>query len=183
MSGLQSEQGLLRIVEVSADDRSMMEQIGILRVRAWATEVPEIRGQSLWLDLADQHARHWAMIDDTKLVASARMSVHQCITEVPDADDYEGVFTTIPPCPIASLNRLVVAPEARGRGFSTQLDRVRLDAAEQMGCRSVILSTSTNLRLKHFAALGFTIVGDRRQAPVESLGLRPRPGKVLIRFL
>ena len=167
--------------EISASDKRMLEQIGRLRVRAWATEVPEVSRTAVWLDEADATARHWIVVLDSVLVGSGRMSIHATLADVPDAGEYEGVFPVPPPTPVASLNRLVVAPEARGLGLSRRLDLARLEAAEDAGCKSVVGATSSgHRRIEQLESLGFVVIGDRCQVTISPVGLRPRPGKVLL---
>src|SRR5262245_56852563 len=129
-------------VEINPHDRALLEKIGRLRVLAWSTVMPDAATRTAcWLDDFELAARHWCIFHDGEPVASARMSVHHRIEEVPDAVIYEGVFATPPVPPIASFNRLVVYPDHRGRGHSRKLDEARLKAACSHGCRSVIGET------------------------------------------
>jgi len=146
--------------EFTTLDEGLLCQIGRLRVEAWQTEVARAGEMPTWLDDCDQTAHHWVVFREDIPIAAARLSIHRSLAEVPDAESYVGLFADLPVAPIASLNRLVVHPSARGAGLSKQLDLVRLAAAERVGCRSVIVSTASGpRRVGQLMALGFAVVG------------------------
>jgi len=150
----------MELREFSAIDDGLLSEIGRLRVRAWSTEIAAAERMESWLDDFDRPAIHWAIFDDGQLVAAARLTIHRELAGVPDAESYEGVFREPPVGPIASLNRLVVDPAARGLGLSKRLDLARLKAAEARGCRSAILSTASGpRRVKQLIGLGFQSMG------------------------
>jgi GNAT superfamily N-acetyltransferase len=144
----------------SSIDEGLLRQIGRLRVEAWQTETSRATEMPTWLDDSDRAARHWVVFRGGAPVAAARMSAHTSLDDVPDAESYTGVFSQPPPDPIASLNRLVVHPSARGLGLSKRLDLMRLDAAEKIGCRSVVLSTASGpRRVEQLIGWGFELIG------------------------
>ena len=148
----------LELVEVSSP--AALELIGRLRVHAWRTEIQIPVHTTVWLESADFGARHWAFMRHGTPVAAARLTIHDSLADVPDAEVYSGVFQCPPPPPIASLNRLVVAPEFRGRHLAAPLDRVRLDAAILAGCHSAIGATSASeRRISPLESLGFSVIG------------------------
>jgi len=150
----------IQLLEVSPTNRLLIEKIGRLRVRAWATEIPEVVSLGVWLDHFDETARHWVMLREGEPIAAARLTVHQSLDEVPEPEVYVGVFPDPLPTPIASINRLVVDPSARGLGLSRRLDLCRLDAAEACGCRCVVGETpSGERRVKQLESLGFVNAG------------------------
>ncbi|MHA3772566.1 GNAT family N-acetyltransferase [Verrucomicrobiota bacterium sgz303538] len=150
----------LQLLEFSPADQDLLDEVGRLRVRAWETEAPEAAEMSTWLDTFDADARHWVVLRDDVPVASARLSVHSQIGEVPDSESYAGLFPETLSSPIGSMNRLVVHPSARGLGLSKQLDLIRLRTAKEMGCRSVILSTASGpKRVKQLVGWGFEMLG------------------------
>jgi len=173
----------MELREFSHLDEDLLEQIGRLRVEAWKTEAPSAAGMETWLDEYDRSARHWAVFDGGVLLASARLTTHSTFAEVPDAESYLGVFREPPPPLIGSLNRLVVHPSARGRGLSKRLDLVRLEAAENMGCRSVILSTASGPhRVQQLIGWGFERIGCGPQFQKAPLCYLPPPTVLLCRF-
>ena len=88
-------------------------------------------------DEFDDTAMHWGIFDDENLVASARLSVHRNINELPDRFLFSDIWDKELPAPIASLNRLSVATAYRGLGLSGQLDRIRIQKARRIGCRCI----------------------------------------------
>jgi predicted GNAT family N-acyltransferase len=116
-----SEDTMFDLLEISPTDKAMLEEIGRLRIRAWATEIPEASTMEKWLDSFDPSSRHWIIKQGDILIASARLSVHESVNQVPDRDSYKGMFRQAPPSPIVSFNRLVVAPSSRGLGLSRRL--------------------------------------------------------------
>src|SRR4051812_39912587 len=123
-----------KILEVPPTDCILIEKIGQLRVRAWATEIPEVVKMGIWLDQFDNVGRHWVVLREGEPIAAARMTINQSLAEVPKPEVYVGVLSEPLPAPIASINRLVVDPSARGLGLSRQLDLCRIEAAEASGC-------------------------------------------------
>ena len=173
----------MELREFSHLDQDLLEKIGRFRVEAWKTEAPDAAGMETWLDEFDRSARHWAVFDNGILVASARLTMHHSLAELPDAESYVGVFREPPAAPIGSLNRLVVHPSARRQGLSKRLDLVRLEAAEKMGCRSVILSTASGPhRVRQLIGWGFELIGCGPRFQNPPLCYLPPPAVLLRRF-
>jgi GNAT superfamily N-acetyltransferase len=173
----------MEVREFTSIDEDLLQEIGRLRVEAWRTEVPEAGDMPVWIDEFDPEARHWAIFDHGILVAAARLSLHSHLGEVPDAESYAGLFTAPLPSPIGSLNRLVVHPAARGHGLSKRLDQRRLAAADQAGCRSVILSTASGpRRVAQLQGCGFELIGYGPPFRKPPLCYLPPPAVLLFRF-
>jgi predicted GNAT family N-acyltransferase len=96
---------------------------------------------------------HWVILGDgaasesSQIVASARLTFHA------HADDHRDIkiFTDYgersgkPLCfPVADLGRLVVAAPYRCRGYAQQLNQVRMQAAKNLGCASVVVTASAS---------------------------------------
>jgi predicted GNAT family N-acyltransferase len=170
----------MEIREFSEIDPDLLQQIGRLRVQAWETETKKAAEMVSWVDQFDRVARHWVVFDNNQPVAAARLSIHQSLSEVPDAESYAGVFEEPPPAAIASFNRLVVHPSARGAGLSKKLDRIRLVAANEAGCRSALLSTvSGPSRIRQLCGLGFELIGYGPRFQTPPLCYLPAPAVLL----
>lgn len=65
-----------------------------------------------WLDEFELSARHWVIFNDAEPVVAARMSVHQRLDDVPDAEIYEGVFAVPLPAPTCLGRAQAPPPEA-----------------------------------------------------------------------
>ena len=144
-------------------DAALLAAVYRLRMLAWRTQVALPEAMTEWTDGFDAVARHWAFLHQGQPVAAGRVSVHGALADIPDAETYEGVFTTPPPAPIASLNRLIVHPDWRGLGLPRVLDAVRVQAAEQMGAQCVVGATGSvqgnRVRIEQLAETGFVIAG------------------------
>ena len=91
------------------------------------------------------------------LVAAARLSLHNSMANIPDAEVYLGKLDDLP-TPIATINRCVVHPDYRKRGLATTLDCVRIGAARDVGCPAVLCSVSDGRRLSQLLAIGFRAI-------------------------
>jgi hypothetical protein len=173
----------LDVQEISTSDHALIEKIGRLRVRAWETEIPDVVHMGTWLDKFDEVGRHWAVFRDGEPIAAARMTVHQSLADVPEPEVYVGVFPAPLPDPIASINRLVVEPSARGLGLSRKLDLCRIEAAEVCGCRCIVGETPSGIhRVRQLESLGFKNAGGG--APYfEPMFYASRSSVVLVCFL
>ena len=162
--------------EFSPLDEGLLAKVGRLRIEAWETKTARAAEQSDWLDEFDRVALHWVVCRDGLPVAAARLSLHHELAEVPDSECYAGIFSWPLETPIASLNRLVVHPSARGSGLGRQLDLIRLEAAERLGARVVILSTSSgHRRIAALVSLGFVFLGYGRKFKRPPLCYMPAP--------
>lgn len=144
-------------------DPADLEEIFALRVAAWRARVDYFPDIARWVDPEDESAAHWAVRDGRRIVAAARLSIHDSLAEVPNAEIFRGAFPDSLEGPIASLNRLVVAASHGGQGHSAALDYIRIDYARNSGCRHVIGETYSGMkRIKQLGGLGFTVAGTAR---------------------
>ncbi len=155
-------------LEVDPRDDVLLEKIGRLRVLAWREFAPTVPVRTgCWLDQHESSARHWAIFCGGEPIAAARMSVHQRMDDIPDAEVYAGALPEALEAPIASFNRLVVHPAHRGKGLSHVLDKVRMDAVVVEDVASIVVATPAGpKRLTALAALGFRPIGGPRPEPV-----------------
>lgn len=139
--------------------QTILEDIYKLRVTAWREKMAIPSHVGRWKEATDDVARHWAILMGNIPIAAARLSIHSSLTEVPDSECLEGVLASLP-APICSINRCVVHPDYWGMGFARKLDKVRLDTARQLGCKSIVATVSDAKRAKTLASYGFRYVGD-----------------------
>ncbi len=121
-------------------DPAALEAIYRLRVAVWreTAHLPaDTFADGRWCDAADAAAMHWAIRRGGDLVAAGRLSVHECLADVPDAEEYAAVGLRLEG-PIAAPARFVVAPRARGHGLTARLREVWMDAARAAGCRFAV---------------------------------------------
>ena len=148
-----------------------MSEILTLRARSWST-VRQNADSLDWRDDFDKVGLHWLVELGGELVASARLSLHSRITEVPEDFHFRSVLDDLPG-PVASINRLVVDPGHRGKGLASYLDEERIRFAREAKCESVVVSTSSGpSRENALLALGFTRLGVSR-VPGKMFGAYP----------
>jgi GNAT superfamily N-acetyltransferase len=124
-----------------------------LRAFVWRTLSTDERfAGETWNDVFDVSASHWVAFAGDQLVAAARMTFHNSVSEVPQAADFSGLDANLA-LPVASMNRLVVHPDFRCMGLGSRLDVCRLQAARDAGCRTVVVTASKLAGIARFEAL------------------------------
>jgi len=127
-----------------------------LRYEVWSGEGVRLSDPSLETiaDSHDDHAMHWGVFDGSRLVGAARLCLHTILSEAPDAELFTGLEI---PAPFASMNRLVVVKNHRGRGIASQLDQIRIRQGKELGARAIIVAPATKAknRRRSLEAQGF----------------------------
>jgi len=159
---------------VEVEDTTTLQAIYKLRAEVWMGEgiSAEIFPFGVWQDDCDKHAKHWVVFNKGQVIASARLSVHQSLKDVPNSKLYEGlsIKTLIP---IASINRLVVRRDFRGIGLGKKLDLIRLYTASQLGCHTVVaycVKASGEERIRSLKRRGFKIISPDNYYHLEPWG-------------
>jgi hypothetical protein len=116
----------------------IMDQVYRLRVSAWRARTNAFPAMDVWRDAYDDNALHWAIVAQEpgqldSVIASARMTIHSALSEVPNSEIYDGLLPADLPGPIASINRLVVANAYAGQGLPHILDMTRIHYASEAG--------------------------------------------------
>ena len=114
-----------------------------------------------WLQHYDdslyESQRHlWGVYDGTQIVATARITIHDDLNDVPAgylAVGLENSFSA----PIASLNRLAVRPSYQNLGIGHHLDEVRLSRARELGAGCAIVICRDD-RLSMLRKIGFELL-------------------------
>jgi predicted GNAT family N-acyltransferase len=150
------------LTETSA---SVLQEIGRLRTVVWRAE-PDVNRSALpgdvWLDDLDKIAFHWVARDNRgKIVAAARMTIHDRLEDVPYSESFRHLRVDSPG-PFASLNRLVVSPDARGQGLARGLDCARLAHAVRSSAACVLV-VAVSRRMEALSHLGFERIGLAKQ--------------------
>jgi GNAT superfamily N-acetyltransferase len=155
---------------VAHTDSAAITSIGELRCSVWRAE-GDFRCQSpCWTDEYDTlpTCYHWVILGCESVVACARLTFHA------RADDHRDIkiFTDFGErsgrplrFPVADLGRLVVAAPFRCRGYAQQLNRVRIQAAKDLGCASVVVTASAS-NAKMLKSLGFIQLMQHDESPV-----------------
>jgi hypothetical protein len=106
-----------------------------LRAEAWCGVLPTLDALN---DGHDSHSWHWTIFENEQLIASARLCVHADLVGVPDPHLYTATDFSIS-SPIGCFNRLVVSRDFRNRGAARRLDIARTEAAQLLGCGTVVI--------------------------------------------
>jgi GNAT superfamily N-acetyltransferase len=152
----------LSILEIPSSDTSIMKEIGALRLEVWRGETTvneSLFPTGLWIEPLDSLARHWIARAESKIIAAARLTVHLTLEENPDGPWWIEHGLQVP-LPVANFCKLVVHKNYRGRGLGHAFDRIRLEAAREMGARSIIV-TASEKNSKLLMELGFEDTGVR----------------------
>lgn len=137
------------------------EEIGMLRRKSWETVNgfdPVAFPEHAWIDALDSSAIHWAVFENTKIIASARLGIYNSYNDIPYIEmmkPYQSYLNL----PVASLNRLVVSPDSRGRHIAQLLDRVRIEEAKKKMARTVV-GQAVSSRIEWLQSLGFEFIAD-----------------------
>jgi predicted GNAT family N-acyltransferase len=148
------------------DQETLNEILYKLRIETWVSMGVFNEGEFKpedFVDEHDHHAFHWAIKDDSRIVAAARMCVHNSLNDLPDADSYENISSEIK-TPIASFNRLVVTPDFQKNGISKMLDKVRIKKAVELECKTIMINVPQN-RIKSLLVEGFEVLGKLEVKP------------------
>ncbi|WP_404308252.1 GNAT family N-acetyltransferase [Neorhodopirellula lusitana] len=152
----------IQVNEIASDDEVVMEKIRQLRLSVWRSVFQVADDLTDACEEFDRFAKHWGAFDGDRIVGSARLTIHDQMTDVPDSEVYEGILSHLSG-PIGSLNRLVVAASHQGRGIGRELDMVRIDAAQKAGCAWIVGSTPVGKRrVLQLQSLGFISKGKGR---------------------
>ncbi len=115
-------------------DGATLDAIYRLRASVWR-ETGDIATAAFrdgrWSDEHDPVSTHWVVRDADELVAAARLSVHERLADVPEAEEYTAVGLQVQGR-IAAPARVVVAAAARRHGLASQL----LDAQDAAACEA-----------------------------------------------
>lgn len=156
---------------IERPDATLMDAIFRLRAEAWRSRFPAFPAMERWTDPLDEGALHWAVLDQGRPVAAARMSVHPDWAALPDCVLADGYNAPDFAGPLASLNRLFVLKSHARLGLSALLDDIRIAHAREMGCSHVIGRTNSSApRLGVLLAKGFVAVGPARAYDSGPLG-------------
>ncbi len=125
-------------------DVPTLEAIYRLRAAVWR-ETGDIAQAAFadgsWSDDHDAASMHWVVRAGDELVAAARLSVHDRLDDVPEAEQYTAAGLRLEGR-IAAPARVVVASAARRVGLASQLLDTQDAAARDAGCAFAVRQSS-----------------------------------------
>ena len=118
-----------------------------LRAAVWVGEGADPRAfpGGEWRDDSDASRRHWIVLHEERIVATASLSVHATLAEVEEGDVYvrAGLFS---PGPVAAPARVTVAADFRGCGLAQALLDVQDAEAVHAGATLSVRQASPAMR-------------------------------------
>ena len=149
----------MKIIEFNSKDENYLEDIASLRAEVWAYQVGNNTfSGGKWKDKHDEDSIHWGVItEDNRLIAAARLCIHDEVSQFPDYDEISGLVDYLPG-PIGMMTRLVVHPEFQKMGISKKLDKIRIEKSIELGAGSIMLQVPT-YRRKSIESFGFECMG------------------------
>lgn len=138
---------------------AQLVEIYQLRVAAWkpnpyfnAAQFPD----GLF-DALDSTAHHWIMEDAGRIVAAARVSIVECLTDIPNWQLFGGC--ELPDVsPLAYLSRLAILPAYQKQGWSRQFDQIRLAFIDEARIPYTICWSEKH-RIEALQTQGFGVAG------------------------
>jgi len=146
---------------IKVDFADYAEEIGALRRKSWETVEgfdPIAFPENIWIDDLDTNAIHWAVFDNKKIIASARLGLYSSFNDIPYMD-MMNPYQSLLKLPVASLNRLVVSIDYRGQNISPLLDKIRVDEAAKMNAKTIV-GQAVSSRINGLKRLGFEFIAD-----------------------
>ena len=144
-------------------DKLRLQEIYDLRVAAWENSdrigsINKTKFPNGWAEEIDKDAFHFVVFDDSnKIVASARITLHNSINELPCPSSFKDFQLPIDK-PFAFYSRLVVAPNNRSSFFFKKLDQSRIAFLKENKIPFAI-ATCKDKRLKSMIEIGFEVLG------------------------
>jgi len=130
---------------LETSDPKMIDEICRFRAQVWKQTghfAPDAFPNGCWRDPIDSEARHWlTRLISGRLVAAGRLSIHETLDDVHQAEEYKR-YGVDAPGPIAAPDRVVVCPSVQGRGMGRQILDVQDEAMRVAGARYAVRQAS-----------------------------------------
>ena len=151
----------------AVSDSESLAQIFRFREQVWRATggiSADAFANGSWEDEWDAEGTHWVIRDeDIQIVASARLTVHENIRAVPEAEEYLR-YGYLPSGRIASPARVVVSPECQGRGLGKRLLAVQDEHALASGAAHAVRQASPAM-IRLLVPRGWRVLGPARSDP------------------
>lgn len=164
-----------RLIKVQYPDH--IEEIGRLRYLAWRDVKginKEFFSKGQWIDDHDKSSHLWIIRYGDLMVATARLTIHHDFIEIPwnNCIPPEAVALINPP--VASINRLSIHPDFRGKGLTRPLDLVRINIAGELKVNAIIAEPvlSRFHTLERYGFQHFGLFGKTMELPGVTLGFK-----------
>jgi GNAT superfamily N-acetyltransferase len=124
-----------------------LDEMFRLRLTVWLGEGadPAAFPEGKWNDASDLQRRHWIVLNDDRVVATASLSLHDSFADVEEGDVYISAGLTASGL-VAAPARVTVSAECRGRGVAQDLLDVQDAAAREAGATIAVRQASPAMR-------------------------------------
>ena len=130
-----------------------------LRTTAWQTRTKSFNTDKHWKEKLDNTALHFVIrCPDEHIIAAARLSQHQCFSELPNGDTY--AIASSGDQTFGVISRLVVSGSHASKGLASLLDQARIEKARSLKLPRVFAATSIRHRVSMLEKAGFRQVGE-----------------------
>ncbi len=152
----------MKVELLTLPSKEDMVQIVNLREQVWCDEegLDRTAARDVGLtieDKLDTDALHFIVRNEGTIVASARLTLHESLSQVPAASVYRDLAIQAPP-PIGALGRTVVTLPFRAYGLGALLDLARHRTAKRIECKT-LLTYAHPSRVETLSLLGFKVLG------------------------
>ncbi len=124
-----------------------LDEMFRLRLTVWLGEGadPAAFPEGQWRDASDLKRRHWIVINDDRVVATASLSIHDSFADVEEGDVYVRAGLTTAGL-VAAPARVALSGECRGRGVAQDLLDVQDTTAREAGAAIAVRQASPAMR-------------------------------------
>jgi GNAT superfamily N-acetyltransferase len=124
-----------------------LDEMFRLRLTVWLGEGADAAAfpDGTWRDASDLRRRHWIVLNDDCVVATASLSLHDSLADVEEGDVYVGAGLTASGL-VAAPARVTVSAACRGRGVAQDLLDVQDAAARDAGATIAVRQASPPMR-------------------------------------
>jgi GNAT superfamily N-acetyltransferase len=124
-----------------------LDEMFRLRLTVWRGEGadPAAFPEGKWGDASDLKRRHWIVLNDDRVVATASLSIHDSFADVEEGDVYVRAGLNASGL-VAAPARVTVSAECRGRGVAQALLDVQDVAAREAGATIAVRQASPAMR-------------------------------------
>ena len=146
------------------NDPGRLPEIYSLRTYAWENSpgranVNSVKYPNGYRDVSDERSIHFICTDQDEIIAAARLSLCDEITELPYHQVFDPYLDQIPlGVPFLFYSRLVIHPEYRKRGLRQKFDEIRLRTQQEMNIPFGLVTVNP-IRTRQLEEYGFQNLG------------------------
>jgi len=146
------------VVFKGGGDPALLKRIEAFRLEEWGNLIgAKLALKRFGLDSFDHKAWHIAYLEEGGVIASGRLIIATCQSDVPDICSFKP-YLGVMEYPVGILNRLLVDRMCRGRGLATGINMERIGLARDHGVADLWVEVQS-YRVPAMEQLDFCDVG------------------------